>query len=103
LNTTARTGRSIDVKRTALLIIGLLVFAGCDDRKAESTVSASNKDYKVEKLFTDDNGCAVYRFSDDGRYRYYVVGPGAKSTASTYTTGGKHKTTHDDSIPTLEK
>ena len=56
-----------------LLITGL----GCARAAPpQRTMQVSNQAYKLDELFTDPRGYTVYRFFDDGDYRYYVVGPG---------------------------
>ena len=49
--------------------------SGCRGRAPESTLRVSNRAYTIDRLFTDENGCTVYRFYDEGRYHYYVVDP----------------------------
>lgn len=49
-----------------------LMLAGCDQpRSAKETVTTDNPDYRAERLFTE-NGCNIYRFTDNGKYHYFV-------------------------------
>lgn len=60
-------------------ILLLLVVNGCSPYQPptpEQTLTTSNKTYSLDQLFTDRNGYTVYRFCDNGDYRYYVVGNG---------------------------
>ena len=60
------------------------ILIGCYSQKPERTLPVSNKDYQIDQLFTDNNGCTIYRFYDQGDYRYYLVGPaGAHMLPST--------------------
>ena len=50
----------------------------------EKSLPVSNSAYQVDQLFTDKNGCTLYRFFDKGDFRYYLVGPaGAQMLPST--------------------
>ena len=48
---------------------------GCAEAQPERTVAVSNDEYSLDELFTDQRGNTVYRFFDNGDFRYYVVGP----------------------------
>ena len=73
-------------------ILGVILLLICFSCKQEAQSVSHNGNYQVEFLFEKD-GCKVYRFYD-GRYVYYSDCRG--KIESTYTTGGKHKTTHYD-------
>jgi hypothetical protein len=78
-----------------ILILAALL-AGCaKDPEATQQVNAQ---FKVDTLFTKD-GCTVYRFSDDGRYRYFTncrgnvawkEGCGKNCTHDVEVSGGAH-------------
>jgi hypothetical protein len=60
------------------------ILVGCYSPKPERVLPVSNNDYQIDQLFTDHNGCTIYRFYDQGDYRYYLVGPaGAHMLPST--------------------
>ena len=70
-------GRVLGLVVAAVVVGGMC--AGCvgrTDAAPEAVVPTSNAAYRLERLFTDDGGRAVYRFRDRGEYRYYVAGPG---------------------------
>lgn len=52
-----------------LLVFAVILFAGCA-KEAKETVKADNANFSVELLFEVD-GCKMYRFYDNGRYRYF--------------------------------
>ncbi len=62
------------MKMFVILAVTLFAFAACDDA-AEKSIGVSNSNFKVERLFTDDNGYSVMRFEDGGSKHYYVIGP----------------------------
>ena len=72
-----------------LCISCLPAFTGCNALTGphpEKTERTTNHDYEVDMLFTDANGCKVYRFYDCGEPRYYVFGPnGAQMLPTTKT------------------
>jgi hypothetical protein len=72
---------------------------GCISGKAvppEKNLPTSNSGYSVDQLFTDANGCKVYRFYDQGEFRYYVLGPnGAQMLPTT-------KTVTDTDVETID-
>jgi hypothetical protein len=83
-----------------LWIVGIVMTlaAGCGvpNPPPERTLDVSNPGYKIDMLFKDPNGVTVYRFFDQGEYRYYVVGPdGAHMLPTT-------KTVHDTEIETID-
>src|SRR5690242_19324567 len=52
----------------------------------QQTISVSNPAYKVDLLVKDPSGASIYRFYDEGDYRYYIVGPdGAHMLPTTHT------------------
>ncbi len=65
----------------------LFVMCGCAaERLPEQTIPVSNNAFSLDELFTDKRGNTVYRFYDQGEYRYYVVGPnGAQMLPTTKT------------------
>ncbi|HYE18927.1 MAG TPA: hypothetical protein VEA69_10815 [Tepidisphaeraceae bacterium] len=73
--------------RVALFAVVGLAFAcsGClggastPPPKPEAAVTVSNKDYKVDRLFTDDQKNSIYRFYDQGNTIYYLTHPGGES------------------------
>jgi hypothetical protein len=69
-----------------LLAVTLAVVGGCAKAQPQRTLPVSNQGYKLDELFTDSKGYTVYRFYDQGDYRYYVVGPnGAQMLPTTKT------------------
>jgi len=65
-----------------------LVAGGCIGHPAppQQTIAVSNPAYKVDLLFKDPSGASIYRFYDQGDYRYYIVGPdGAHMLPTTHT------------------
>jgi hypothetical protein len=86
---TNRVARRNDRRRFVPFVVpGLAIvvaIAGCSPQiKPERTVPVANKTVELHQLFTDPNGYTVYRFWDQGDYRYYVVGPnGAQMLPST--------------------
>ena len=73
------------MKRFLLLAL-LAVLSGCS-ADPEATEQTSNPDVSVGKLFEKD-GYTVYRFSDAGRWVYYVV-PAGQAHSSYSTSCGK--------------
>ena len=67
------------MKRFAALVV-LALLAGCDDGPAPELSQPVGHGYQVERLFTHE-GCAVYRFLDVGRYRYFTNCGGSTSWA----------------------
>jgi hypothetical protein len=54
----------------------LLALPGCTQQPPpEQTLQVSNRGYQLDQLFTDPRGNTIYRFYDEGDYRYYVVSP----------------------------
>lgn len=80
----------------AVLLLALLVLAGCA-KEAESTARVG-ADFAVDKLFTNE-GCTAFRFSDGGRFIYYVD-CNNQTTASWTESCGK-SCTRRVSIPTI--
>lgn len=55
-----------------LFAVTLLALVGCErTNTAIQRDSTNNVAYQVDTLFTKD-GCTVYRFLDEHRYRYFV-------------------------------
>src|SRR3954451_21441236 len=67
--------------------LGLVLIGGCtQEPRPEQTVQVSNRAYQLDQLFSDPKGNTVYRFYDQGDWRYYVVGPnGVQMLPSTRT------------------
>ena len=63
------------MKAPLVLLSVLLPACSLAVQTPEKVLPTSNKDYALNLLFTDENGIMVYRFHDQGDYRYYVVGP----------------------------
>jgi len=57
------------MKALTVALITLFILSACE-QPAESTIKSSNKEFKVEKLFTEDS-ITVYRFDDYG-YHYFI-------------------------------
>lgn len=53
-----------------LALFVVIVLAGCSS-PGVSVSQTDNKNFNVEKLFTNDN-CAIYRFFDGGDAIYYA-------------------------------
>ena len=67
-----QTSRAITLIACGML--PLLAATGCTQQPApEQTLQVSNKGYQLDQLFTDPRGNTVYRFFDQGDWRYYVV------------------------------
>lgn len=58
--------------RYLLLPVVLMSVSACRPIPAEATLPTSNKQIRVDRLFTHD-GVTVYRFMDQGRVIYYAV------------------------------
>ncbi|USV41009.1 DUF4884 domain-containing protein [Xanthomonas phage BUDD] len=59
----------------ATLGLGLAIaggLSGCEDRKTPESAAWTGNGIEVQKLFTNE-GCTVFKFLDEYRYRYYVV------------------------------
>lgn len=56
--------------RLALALLALALFGCANEPVSES--QTNNKSMTVAHLF-DHEGCAVYRFYDDGHFHYYAV------------------------------
>lgn len=79
-----------------ILVVLALLTAACDDERKPLTIQqTSNPTYQVAYLFEQD-GCRVYRFEDELRYRYFVTCAG--STSQQIQNG---KTTRPDDIQTV--
>ena len=97
-----------NLKRSAFglsFLIALLCLQGCEDsQKPLAVYRTENPDYQTEKLFTDD-GCTVYKFSDEGRSHYFAKCVDAKKVEVIGThseTCGKNCTkTLDENVKTI--
>ena len=68
------------MSRVAIVVGSVCTLVGCQaNPQPERRVDVSNVGYQLNQLFTDDRGYAVYRFRDQGDWRYYVVGPDGQS------------------------
>jgi hypothetical protein len=76
----------------AVITLFILSMVSCE-KPAESIVQSSNKEFKVEKLFTVDS-ITVYRFTDQG-YHYFT-----KNETSQQVSCGKN-CTREEVIPNL--
>jgi len=72
----------------AIAIIAILFISAC--AKAPTGTTTPIGEFRVEKLFVIDD-CTVYRFLDDGRYRYFTKCVGAVSSSTESVVGSKHK------------
>jgi hypothetical protein len=84
------------MKRLIIIIITLFV-ASCT-REAQKEVSTTNANFKVKLLFEID-GCKVYRFVDNGDYKYFTTCNGSVSWNTT-TQNGKTTTIKEHTIET---
>ena len=67
------------MRHTSVAAILVLSLIGCSHTPppvAEKTVPVSNSTYTVEQLFVDPDGSTLYRFYDQGDWRYYAFNPG---------------------------
>lgn len=88
------------MKRLFLAAAILLALTGCM-REPES-ISKVGKDFEVAKLFTHD-GCAVYRFSDNGRSIYYTNCQGAASSDTSWDESCGKNCTRTVTVPTAKR
>jgi len=81
--------KSIALKLAVAVAIGAILFlTACAKRPTGATTPIG--EFEVSKLF-DVDSCSVYRFYDDGRYRYFTKCVGAVSSNTESLAGGKHK------------
>jgi hypothetical protein len=81
------------IKGIVIAILLSVVFVGCA-KPGHSVIPNDNKaDFKIEYLFECD-GVKMYRFCDNGRYRYFTTGNG-RMTSSIAVHG---KTIVDDTV-----
>jgi hypothetical protein len=74
--------------KAPILVLFASTLTGCVHQPPpQQTLPVSNPSYKIDLLFKDPNGCSIYRFFDQGDYRYYVVGSNgsAQMIPSTHT------------------
>lgn len=77
-----------------LILLSVLVLAACEATEAVDTRRTNNPSIPVSLLF-DHEGCKVYRFEADGRFRYFANCAGGTTTMSEWTeTCGKNCTTN---------
>jgi hypothetical protein len=69
-----------------------------EERRAEAQRYRDEVQASVAPLLSID-GCTVFRFSDDGRFHYFVDCRGSVIGSHTEQSG-KTRTTHDEEIPT---
>lgn len=81
-----------------------VMLSACEGVSPVSRSRTDNVEVTVEKLFTHE-GCAVYRFHDDGRPHYYVVCDRGAAQASddTRESTGKITSYHDANIVTVRR
>jgi len=90
--------KSIALKLAVAVAIGAILFlTAC--AKAPTGPTTPIGEFKVEKLF-DIDGCTVYRFLDDGRYRYFTKCQLSSSVSAVV--GGKHKFTDSNDTGYVE-
>jgi hypothetical protein len=77
--------------RTTLAIIAAALALTACARSGVGSEHTENPNFQPDKLFTVD-GCAVYRFSDAGSFRYLTTCPGS---ASSVVSCGKSCTRYD--------
>lgn len=75
--------------RIVLIAMLALAISGCERAQPESTTTTTYGT-QVAKLFTVDD-CTVYRFMDDGRFRYFTNCHGSTSWTESC---GKNCTSH---------
>lgn len=88
--------------KTSILILMLLVYAGCD-KKLEpiKEIQTNNSNYAVSLLF-ETEGCKIYKFYDQWQYRYFAnCVPGVFGGHTEMV--GKTLRYVNDSIPTDKK
>lgn len=83
------------MKRLIVIALLALVVAGC--KKTPTGETTYHGAFEVSHLFTHD-GCKVYRFYDEGRYRYYANCPSNTSVQHGGSCG--KNCTYDDNIST---
>jgi hypothetical protein len=91
----ARTGGTGNMKRLFILVVIVLLFAGCAKR-GEYVHFMANDNFEVNLIFEVD-GVKVYRFKDAGHYHYFAVRNTSAMLESVHTNG---KVTYfDGTIP----
>ena len=85
------------MKRIAVLLLSLALLSACE-RRAESSASAG-VDFVVDRLFVHD-GCAVYRFKDQGNSRYFSRCDGAASSGTSWSESCGKGCTRQVHVPT---
>jgi hypothetical protein len=75
------------IKGIIIAILLSVVFIGCTKRGYPVIPNDSKADFEVEYLFECD-GVKMYRFYDNGLYRYFTTGNGKMADSSEYS--GKH-------------
>lgn len=79
--------------KVIIAILLSVVFVSCT-KPGHSVIPNDNRaDFEIKYLFECD-GIKMYRFYDNGRYRYFTTGNG-RMTSSTYVNG---KTIVDDTV-----
>jgi len=80
----------------------LLTIAGCDPIiPAMETRTTENSKATVEILFRQD-GCTVYRFTDNGHYNYFVKCVDSRTETTMYTVPVGNSLRYE-SVTTVEK
>ena len=75
------------IKRIIIAILFSVVFIGCTKPGHIVIPNDSKADFEIEYLFECD-GVKMYRFYDNGRYRYFTTGNGRMTDA--IVRSGKH-------------
>jgi hypothetical protein len=66
-----KKGNAKQMTRKLIALLVAIAFVGaCNDGEPEATKTIGSG-YKVARLFTH-NGCTIYRFYDEGNYRYFT-------------------------------
>lgn len=67
-----KKGFRYGIALASLVLVMGLVLSSCEPRRPLKEASTNNSTYKVDLLFTDSEGCRVYRFEDHGYSIYYT-------------------------------
>lgn len=84
-------------KHIAAIIAVSTILVGCEKPAEHTTIKGAG--FKVETLFTHE-GCTVYRFADDLRFRYYANCKSGQHTTMWTESCGKN-CQHDVEITTM--
>lgn len=86
-----------------LIVLGLMgaLLSGCPGAGEPVTPSESSDNFRVERLFTIEEGCTIYRFHDNGYAHYFTTCEGSTTTKRHMNTG-KSDLALPEEIPTIE-